>query len=255
MMETGYTALLTHLGIPSKVECRIFDRYFIRSSHVYSKYIPDVEFLSVSNNINAVLHECVASSILILKQLHGDQVIDADEIENFEAQPEGDAAVTSRSNIVLAAQTADCVPILLYCKDTSVIGAVHAGWKGARLGVIGKAVEKMRSKGALEISAIIGPCIRKQSYEVSADYKDSFIAENPAYEVFFSDSIRASSYMFDLPGFVSMKLKEKEVEVFYDLKADTYSNPTRYPSYRRSVHGGIKHKDSILSTILIRDRL
>jgi YfiH family protein len=241
--------------IKGKVYYKIFDKSFKRSSHIYAKYKSNdpLSTGTIDNNKKAVLSSLNADNILVLHQVHGNVVIDADIIDDFNIEPEVDGAVTTKRNIILSIQTADCVPILLTSKDGLVIGAAHCGWKSAKANIVKNLVFLMRTKGATDIKAFIGPSIQQYSYEVDSEYYNSFIIENSEYFKFFAPSTKENNYMFDLPSFVEMKLRESNIDEIDKSADDTYSQRDKYPSYRRSCHLGTKYSKNILSTIIIRN--
>ena len=238
--------------VAGKVYYRIFDREFIKSSHVYAKYKPGSDKTEIENNLQAVLTELSADNILILNQVHGSKVIDADNIEDITASPEGDAAVTTTSKLALSIQTADCVPVLLYCTRGKVVGAAHCGWRSAKADIIVNLVDKIYQSGADIIHAVIGPAIAQNSYEVDDRYYQDFINQDSGYARFFIPSTKPQHYLFDLPAFVEMKLLNSGVSKISVVADDTYTQPIKYPSYRRSCHSGERYQHSILSTIIIK---
>lgn len=239
--------------IKNKVYYRIFDKTYTDSTHMYSlhKCDNDAKLAEIKKNISNAKNALDAKELLILKQVHGNNVIDA-MFSHVDHQPEADGAVTDQKFLGLSALTADCVPVLFASSDGMVIGAAHCGWKGAKLDIIHKVSNLMKSKGAKEIKAIIGPAIRQKSYEVDSNYYDSFINENMQYQSLFLPSDKAKHFMFDLVGFVKMKLAQEAIECIYDVAEDTYSIPEKYPSYRRSCHQGKQYSRNILSTIIIK---
>jgi len=242
--------------INDRVYYKIFDKSYKQSSYIYSKYKYNDELLlqEVENNKKAILSTLGADNIVILKQVHGNKIIDADEINDFNIELEADGAVTTLQNLALGIQTADCVPILLASDDGNVIGAAHAGWKGSKTNIVSNLVKAMEDKGTNNIKALIGPAIQQYSYEVDANYYESFISEDLQFAKFFIPSPQkpADHYMFDLPAFVEMKLKNAGVEDISKSLDNTYSNKDKYPSYRRSTHLGTKYNKNILSTIVIK---
>ena len=238
--------------VAGKVYYRIFDREFIKSSHVYTKYKPGSDKTEIESNLQAILTELSANNILILNQVHGNKVINADNIEDIAVSPEGDAAVTTTSNLVLSIQTADCVPVLLYCTEGKVVGAAHCGWRSAKADIIINLVDRMHKSGADIIHAVIGPAIAQNSYEVDDRYYQDFINQNLSYKRFFIPSVKPQHYLFDLPAFVEMKLLDSGVLKISKIAEDTYTQPDKYPSYRRSCHSDERYQHSILSTIIIK---
>ncbi|WP_134678801.1 peptidoglycan editing factor PgeF [Paracoccus ravus] len=145
-----------------------------------------------------------------------------------------DGIVTDQPGVALAVLTADCQPILLADPEAGVIGAVHAGWRGAVSGVIEATVGAMTDLGARRIRAVIGPCISQKSYEVGPEFMDEVTAEDPGHHRFFAGGPNGRP-MFDLPGFGLMRLREAGVEAEWTRHC-TYSEPERFYSYRRSTH-------------------
>ncbi|MCC8371888.1 MAG: peptidoglycan editing factor PgeF [Rickettsia endosymbiont of Pseudomimeciton antennatum] len=239
--------------IKNKVYYKIFDKSFKQSSHVYSKKNKfGVPKEIVENNRLAVVKHYDAEDIVILQQVHGTQIIDADLITDSNTDLEADGVVTIKKNLVLAIQTADCAPVLFSSEDGMVIGAAHCGWRGAKAGVINNVVELMQNKGATNIKAIIGPTIQQYSYEVDQEYYDNFTKQQPNYSRFFIRSSKKGHYMFDLPDYVDFQLEKAGIKDITIIVEDTYSNPEKYISYRRCCHTGELYNRSILSTIVIK---
>ncbi len=153
------------------------------------------------------------------------------------SRPRADAIVTRTSGIAIGASAADCGPILFADPQARVIGAAHAGWKGALTGVLEKTIDAMETLGGRRgnIVAAIGPLIRQQSYEVGAEFVDRFTQADADHARFFVPSARDGHAMFDLAGFIRMRLERAGVLRIDDTGIDTYSDD-RFFSYRRSVH-------------------
>ncbi|MFO1140411.1 MAG: peptidoglycan editing factor PgeF [Paracoccus sp. (in: a-proteobacteria)] len=147
---------------------------------------------------------------------------------------QADAIVTDQPGIAIAVLTADCQPILLADAQAGVIGAVHAGWRGALAGVIESAVGAMADLGATRIRAVIGPTISQRAYEVSEEFMEEFLADDPGHHRFFAGGPNGRP-MFDLPSYGLMRLREAGVEAEW-IGHCTYSDPERFFSYRRSTH-------------------
>jgi YfiH family protein len=152
-------------------------------------------------------------------------------------KPRADALVTRTEGIAIAVTTADCGPVLFADPAARVIGAAHAGWKGALTGVLESTIDAMEKLGAERsgIVAAIGPLIRQHSYEVSSEFVDRFMDSDAGNGVFFIPSVRPGHSMFDLPGFIRMRLENAGILMIDDIGIDTYSDQ-RFYSYRRSVH-------------------
>ncbi|HMM91624.1 peptidoglycan editing factor PgeF [Bradyrhizobium sp.] len=152
-------------------------------------------------------------------------------------KPRADALVTRTEGIAISVTTADCGPILFADPAARVIGAAHAGWKGALAGIVESTVDAMEKLGAdrTGIVAAIGPLIRQHSYEVGGELVERFMDEDAENGVFFIPSVRAGHSMFDLAGFIRRRLENAGILMIDDIGVDTYSDE-RFYSYRRSVH-------------------
>ena len=155
------------------------------------------------------------------------------------AKPRADAIVTRTEGLAIGVTAADCGPILFVDPAARVIGAAHAGWKGALTGVIESTVDAMEQLGAARggIVAAIGPLIRQHSYEVGGEFVERFLDADADNAAFFIPSDRSGHSMFDLAGFIRMRLENAGVLMIDDIGVDTYSDE-RFYSYRRSVHRG-----------------
>ena len=154
-------------------------------------------------------------------------------------RPRADALVTDVPGLLLGIVTADCAPVLLADAQAGVVGAVHAGWRGALAGVTDQAIAAMIELGADvgRIAAAVGPCIGRASYEVDHAFAEHLLAEDPAYERFLSDGPRAKPH-FDLEAFVVARLGAAGVRRIEAAGLDTYALDTRFFSYRRATHRG-----------------
>ncbi|QGZ94174.1 peptidoglycan editing factor PgeF [Terricaulis silvestris] len=150
-------------------------------------------------------------------------------------RPQADALVTTVRGLAISVLTADCTPVLLADADTGVIGAAHAGWKGALGGVLESAVALMREHGATRIAAAIGPCIHQRSYEVGPEFEAAFLARDAGFARFFVPG-KGDRRLFDLPEFCADRLKQAGVVEIETLPLDTYTEESRLFSHRRSVH-------------------
>jgi YfiH family protein len=155
------------------------------------------------------------------------------------ARPKADAMVTTNEGVALGITTADCAPILLADARARVIGAAHAGWKGALTGILESTIDAMEKLGAepSRILAAIGPLIRQPSYEVGSEFVERFIDADAENAAFFLPGERNGHAMFDLAGYIRRRLENAGVLMIDDLGVDTYSDARCY-SYRRSVHRG-----------------
>lgn len=156
-------------------------------------------------------------------------------------RPKADAMVTATRGVALSVLTADCQPVLFADHDAGVIGAAHAGWKGALDGVLEATLDAMEELGASRgnIHAVIGPCISQQAYEVSEAFFEDFIAQDPAFARFFVNG-QDGKYQFDLPGFGLNRLRAAGIGSAEWTRHCTYNDPARFFSYRRTTH----HKEA-----------
>ncbi|HTJ56382.1 MAG TPA: peptidoglycan editing factor PgeF [Devosiaceae bacterium] len=176
-----------------------------------------------------------------LTQVHSNRVVILDDRHQAVARPEADAIVTATPGVILGIQTADCTPILLADPRAAVIGAAHAGWKGALSGIIGNVVDAMVRLGAQRerLVAAIGPTISLHNYEVGPEFVESLLKQHRDAENRVSRPTGGREH-FDLPGFVFDQLIEAGVGKVNDLGRCTYGNPKHYFSHRRATHEGKK---------------
>lgn len=177
--------------------------------------------------------------LVTLHQVHSGDCLYAAQPWPDDDRPKADAMVTDRPGLVLGILTADCAPVLLADRDAGVVGAAHAGWKGALGGVIEATVAEMERRGAdrARIAAAVGPCIARRSYEVDEAFVSRFVAMNGDFERFFALG-RQGHHQFDLEGFVLSRLAASGLTRIEALGEDTYSQPDRFFSYRRATHKG-----------------
>lgn len=167
--------------------------------------------------------------------------------------PVADAMVTNRTGLALGIITADCAPVLLADPRTNIIGAAHAGWRGALGGVIDNTVAAMVKMGAKasRIAAAVGPCIAHRSYEVGPEFPAPFLAEDPDNHFFFAPANREGHFYFDLPGYIARRLAKLSVIDVARTPCDTYREEGRFFSYRRSTQRGEKEYGRALSVIVL----
>jgi polyphenol oxidase len=189
------------------------------------------EEANVRQNRELICQTMGIEHMVSLRQVHRNDVliVDATTLNGHES----DAMVSNTPGLLLAIQTADCAPILLSDAHTGVIGAVHAGWRGAVQDIVDKTVIAMQSLGANieNITAAIGPCIQQSSFEVG---QEVFEAANNA--VFFTPANRQKHYFFDLPGYLMHQLKLTGITNPISLPFNTYALNGQYFSYRRACH-------------------
>ena len=175
--------------------------------------------------------------LLTAFQVHSADVAVASSPWDTASRPRADAIVTRTEGLAIGVTAADCGPVLFADPAARVIGAAHAGWKGALGGVVESTIDAMEKLGADRsgIVAAIGPLIRQPSYEVGSEFVERFLDADAENGVFFIPSNRAGHSMFDLAGFIRLRLENAGVLMIDDIGVDTYADE-RFYSYRRSVH-------------------
>jgi len=186
-------------------------------------------------------------------QIHSADVATVEAAWAREAAPKVDAMVTARPGLALGILTADCAPVLLADGEARVVGAAHAGWRGALSGVVEATVKAMVALGARaeRIRAGIGPCIAQRSYEVGPEFPQAFLAQDPANEAFFAPSRRAGHHLFDLPAYVGARLAAAGVKRITCAYCDTCAEAGRFFSYRRATLAGEKDYGRALSLVAL----
>lgn len=169
-------------------------------------------------------------------QVHSATVTIVGEEWRNDRRPRADALVTRRRDVALGILTADCAPVLFADREAGVVGAAHAGWRGALGGVLEATIAAMRELGAApqRIAAGIGPCIGHASYEVGAEFPAPFLAEDAANARFFCPAPRQGHFLFDLAGYVVRRLERSGVGAVEWSSGDTAAEPERFFSYRRA---------------------
>lgn len=187
--------------------------------------------------------------LLSLHQIHSTDVVVASP-EGWTERPRADAVVTDRPGVALGILTADCAPVLFHDPQAGVIGAAHAGWRGALDGVLEATLEAMEGLGArsTRIRAAVGPTISQRAYEVGPEFLERFLAEEAGYARFFAPG-HGDRFRFDLPGFVVTRLRVAGVAEAGWIGACTHSDPARFFSYRRSTQIGEPDYGRLISAV------
>jgi polyphenol oxidase len=174
-----------------------------------------------------------------LYQVHSPDCVVVEEPWGDDARPHADALVTARPGLLLGVLTADCAPVLLADAEAGVVGAAHAGWKGAIGGVTDRTIGAMVALGAerARIVAAIGPCIARESYEVDEAFRDRFLADDLGNGGFFTPGA-PGHWQFDLEAYVTARLVRAGIARVEPLGLDTYAAPERFYSFRRATHLG-----------------
>jgi len=179
------------------------------------------------------------TTTLFVNQVHGNQVLIIDSPQKIYGEqnlPKADGLVSNQKNLALAIVTADCGPIIFYDDENSIIGICHAGWRGAKSGILENTVSAMKQIGANNIRAVMGPMIQQYSYQVSQDFYDDFIAEKTSNAKFFKAGKEQGKWQFSLSSYIHEKIEKLQIDEIENLEIDTYTNDSKYHSYRRNTH-------------------
>jgi len=171
-------------------------------------------------------------------QIHSPHVVVADTPWTAAARPRADGIVTRTPALAIGVSTADCGPVLFAEPHARIVGAAHAGWRGALSGIVEATIAAMEALGAArdKISAAVGPMIRQSNYEVGADLMARFAAEDPESATFFAPTPRPGHALFDLSGYVTARLRRAGIRHIEDIGLCTYGDPSLFYSYRRATH-------------------
>ena len=208
----------------------------------------------LNNRAKAMAALSLASDALITcRQTHSSEAVTITNNNRNQSIYVGDGLITNIPKVALGILTADCSPVLFSDAKNSIIGAAHAGWKGAIGGILESTISGMRQQGAQinEISCAIGPTIGPLSYEVGPEFPEAFLETDSSNAKYFRPSKQKNHFMFDLPGFIASRLSKIGIEEIFQLGRDTYQDEKNFYSYRRSCHKGEEDYGRLLSTIVI----
>ena len=193
--------------------------------------------LIAENRRRAVEAVLPGAQLATVHQVHSPTVAYVDQALPQDERPHADAMVTDRSAILLGVLAADCAPVLLADAEAGVIGAAHSGWRGAFGGVNEATIDAMEGLGAQRdrIAAVVGPSVSQASYEVDEGFRDRFLEQEEANDQFFVAGPAGKPH-FDLSGYILHRLNRAGIRQAEALRLDTYSDPDRFYSYRRSTH-------------------
>ena len=198
---------------------------------------------NVRKNLELVRKKIKKSSrdIYLLNQIHSNKFIYIDKKYQFKSKPKADAVITNQKNLPIAILTADCVPILICDHQKKIIAAVHAGWKGAYKGIVDRVIKFMLKKGSKPntITAVIGPSISIDNYEVQNDFKNKFLKKDIRNKIFFR--IKQKKLYFDLSNYVKSMLLKNKIKKIEKIKIDTFDFRNKFFSARRAL--SLKHDD------------
>ncbi len=213
---------------------------------------------AVSENRNRIAADMgvSAAQLLTVHQIHSAKVQIVTDVWTPATAPQADAMVTTRSGIALGVLAADCTPVLFADKNARVIGAAHAGWKGAFTGVLEATIDAMVELGATRdnITAAVGPCISRDAYEVGPEFRARFLDADTANDKWFIPSALDGHFMFDLTAFVAACLGAARIGTVERLNLCTYADEQKFFSYRRTTHRGEPDYGRQMSAIVFRPR-
>ncbi|MGD0865650.1 MAG: peptidoglycan editing factor PgeF [Rhizomicrobium sp.] len=181
-----------------------------------------------------------AQSLVTLYQIHSARAVNVATAWELDQAPQADGMATNIPGIALGILTADCAPVLFADSRAKVIGAAHAGWKGALTGIVESTLAAMEQLGAerARIAAAVGPCISQPNYEVGPEFRARFLDNDSNFARFFVPSVKADHWRFDLKGFVALRLDDAGIENVARFPACTYAHEGDFFSFRRATHRG-----------------
>jgi polyphenol oxidase len=191
---------------------------------------------AVRENRRRVTSHLGARHLVTAYQVHGTTALVVGEPWPLDERPRADAMVTATPGLALGVLTADCAPVLLADAEARVVGAAHAGWRGALAGIVESTIAQMEGLGARRgrISAAVGPCIGLDAYEVGPEFKEEFLAGDPTCARFFGPNATSGRPRFDLSGYVAQRLRQSGLAALCSVDACTYALGEDFFSYRRS---------------------
>ncbi len=206
------------------------------------------EIVAINRARVAAAMDAPHDRLVTVHQVHSATAVALDAAP--EPRPRADAMVTATPGLVLGVLTADCQPVLFADRKAGVVGAAHAGWRGALDGVLEATLVTMENLGAdrADTVAVIGPTISQRAYEVGPEFLEDFLAEDPGNQRFFANG-EGDRYLFDLPAYGLHRLRTAGVGQADWTRHCTYSDPERFFSYRRATHAGEVDYGRLISTI------
>jgi polyphenol oxidase len=192
--------------------------------------------------------------LLVPFQVHSNRVVTVDGPWSATDRPEVDGIVTRTPGLAIGVTGADCGMVLFADAQAGVVGACHSGWKGALHDVVGATVAAMAAVGARRdrVVAVLGPTIAQPSYEVGPEFVARFLDADRAFADFFKPSRTDGHSLFDLPALIGWRARAAGVGIFEDLRLDTYPDPARFFSFRRTTHRGETDYGRLVSAIVVR---
>jgi polyphenol oxidase len=213
----------------------------------------DPDIVMMNRNVVARALGVAEGHVVTAHQVHSADVVEVNEAWPLENRPKVDGLVTKAKGLALGVLTADCGPVLFADASAGVIGCCHAGWKGALTGVTDSTVTAMEKLGAkrANIIAVLGPTISRANYEVGPEFPKPFLAQSAEHHTFFTPSTKEGHFMFDLPAYLTQRLRGLVLGGVHDLALCTYADEARFYSYRRATHRGEKDYGRLISAIAL----
>ncbi len=179
-------------------------------------------------------------SLVTTRSIHSNKAVIVTQPWSEELKPDADAIVTNQKGIILGSDSADCPIVLLADESAGIVGLAHAGWRGAKEGILEATVEKMLMLGAndTDISAVIMPCISQNSYEVGPEFYEQFLKESLSNQYYFKPSNKTDYTLFNLRHYVKDRLLKLRLKRVFEIEMDTYTSEREFYSYRRAYHRG-----------------
>ena len=195
---------------------------------------------------------CNKNSLITMNQTHSNKVIHFKKENDVKSKLSCDAIVSEVKDTGIGVLAADCAPILFYDPIKKIIGCAHSGWKGALNGIIKNTVKKLiqLKTNNKDLVAVVGPCIKKQNYEVRGDFLEKFISQDKKNESFFQ-KINSEKYTFDLRGFINKEISKLNIQNIENIEIDTFAEKEFFYSYRRSCVNREKDYGRCISVILM----
>ena len=238
-----------------------FTRNLPGSNHVYVTHTfnrlgiagPKEELIKRNCDIVIAHSPFPIDRLSILDEIHSNRAIVIGSKEQIQTEIQADGQVTNQPGLALAILAADCAPVLFADESNRVIGAAHAGWKGAQEGILENTLLEMTKLGGKksQISALIGPCIHQNDYEVGPKFVQTFLQESSSNETFFKESTSSNRMLFDFPGYVSNKLKNAGLKEVHDIGLNTFNDEKNFFSFRASTLQGKDLEGNLISVIAL----
>jgi YfiH family protein len=261
----GPSPLLTPIEAPSLVLPGIAHAFFTREGGVSTGIYRglntgigsnDAREVVLENRTRAARHLGTTLDLLATPhQVHGIEAVTVENVWVPGQGPKADAVVTNKPGVAVDVGAADCGPVLFADGEAGVVGAAHAGWKGALAGILESTLAAMEKLGATRrnVVAVLGPTISAAAYEVGPEFSARFIEADARNARFFRPSERTGYFMFDLPGYIVARLEAAGIGKASALNLCTYSDEPRFYSYRRATHRGEADYGRLLSAITLTE--